>query len=124
MSLKNDAVLRSILRQQLMFGAFGFFALVSFSQMLYGVSFFIGVLMMTVNGWWLAKRFEKTTGLSVESSQRSLYAGAAVRFLALIAGLVLAHLIGLHLLLVAVGMFVAQAVVFVSALFMFGKKSV
>ena len=124
MSLKNDAVLRSILRQQLMFGVFGFFALVSIGQMLYGISFFFGVLMMAVNGCWLAKRFEKTSGLSVESSQRSLYAGAAVRFVALIAGLVLAHLIGFHLLLVAAGMFVAQAVVFISALRLFGKNSV
>jgi len=124
MSLQKDSALRSILRQQMVVGAFGFIALVSFSQVLYAISFFFGVLMMTVNGWWLAKRFEKTTGLSVESSQRSLYAGAAVRFLALIAGLMLAHLIGLHLLLVAAGMFVAQALVFLSALVLFGKNRV
>jgi len=124
MSLKNGSALRSILRQQLLIGAFGFIALVSFSQILYGISFFFGVLVMTINGWWLAKRFEKTAGLSAESSQRSLYAGAAVRFLALLAGLMLAHLIGFHLLLVAAGMFVAQTVVFVSALVMFGKNSV
>jgi len=122
MSLQKEAALRSILRQQLMLGVLGFLALAAFAQILYAISFFCGVLMMVANGWWLARRFEKTTGLSVESSQRSLYAGAAVRFMSLIAGLLLAQLIGLHLLLVAAGMFVAQVLVFVSALMLFGKE--
>jgi len=122
MSLQKKAALRSIFRQQIILGSLGFFALAVFSHVLYAISFFCGVVMMAANGWWLARRFEKTIGLSVESSQRSLYAGAAIRFVSLIVGLVLANLIGLHLLLVAAGMFIAQVVVFVSALVLFGKE--
>jgi len=110
------------LRLQLVLGALGFLALAALSQINYALSFLCGVLLMAVNGWWLARRLDKTGGLDVEAGQRSLYAGAAIRFVALIAGLLLAHVIGLHLLLVAAGMFVAQASVFVSALMLFGKE--
>jgi len=113
--VKKSALVR-ILRQQMIIGLLGFVVLATMVQMDYALSFLWGVALMTANSWWLARRFEKTTGLSVESSQRSLYAGAVIRFVSLLAGLLLAHLIGLHLLLVAAGMFVAQAVVFVSAL--------
>jgi len=64
----------------------------------------------------------KTNGLSVEAGQRSLYAGAAIRFVSLIVGLLLAYAMGLHLLLVAAGMFVAQTVIFISALVGFKRE--
>ncbi len=116
MSLKQGSSLMGLLRLQFVVGVFGFLALSTFSQMNYALSYACGVLLMVANGWWLAIRIDKTVGLDVESSQRSLYAGAVIRFVSLIAGLLLAQLIGLHLLLVAAGMFVAQVVVYVAAL--------
>jgi len=116
MSVIEKPALRRILRLQLVLGIMVFLALAVIGQIHYALSFLCGVLLMAVNGWWLARRLDQSSGLGVEAGQRSLYAGAAIRFIALIAGLLLAHMIGLHLLLVAAGMFVAQASVFVSAL--------
>jgi len=103
-------------------GALVFICLAAFGQMVYAVSLFYGVAVMAGNAWWLARRLDGTNGLDVYAGQRSLYAGAALRFIALIAVLLLAHLIGLHLLAVAAGMFVAQAVVFISAMKEFKRE--
>ena len=80
-----------------------------------------GVVLMVANAVWLAHRLEKTASLDVGAGQRSLYQGAAIRFVALLAGLFLAQFLNLHLLIVAGGMFLAQAVVFLCALFGFMK---
>jgi len=124
MSVTEKSSLRRLLRLQLVLGTLGFSMLATLSQMNYALSFLCGVLLMAVNGWWLARRLDKTSGLGVEAGQQSLYAGAAIRFIALIAGLLLAHVAGLHLLLVAAGMFVAQVSVFVLALAGFRKECV
>ena len=122
MVAKLEHPMRNILRLQIVVGVFGALALVVFGYTLFAASFFCGVAMMAANGWWLAVRLEKTNGLNVEAGQRSLYAGAAIRFVSLIVGLLLAYAMGLHLLLVAAGMFVAQTSVFVSALVGFKRE--
>jgi len=116
MSLQKESAFIRIFRLQVVVGVVGFLLLAAFGQVIYALSFLYGVLMMTANGWWLARRLDGVDGLSAEAGQRLLYAGAAIRFVSLIAGLILAHVIGLHLLWVASGMFVAQAVIFISAL--------
>lgn len=116
MTLEKTTAYARIARLQVTVGILGLLALMAFGQAGYGFAFIYGVALMMVNGWWLAKRLEKTKGLDVQAGQRSLLAGAALRFAALIAGLALGFLIGLHLLAVAAGMFVAQVVVFFSAL--------
>jgi len=122
MDLHRKSPQTRILRLQIVAGVTGSMALAVFGQTVYALSFLSGVMLMAVNGWWLARRLDQTDGLTVEAGQRSLYAGAVVRFVALLAGLLLAQLIGLHLLLVAAGMFIAQAVVFVSALAGFSRE--
>jgi hypothetical protein len=124
MPVKEVSSLRRMLRLQILLGALGCLTLVALGQINHALSFLCGVLLMAVNGWWLAMRLDKASGLGVEAGQRSLYAGAAIRFVALIAGLLLAHVAGLHLLLVAAGMFVAQVSVFVLALAGFREECV
>ncbi len=122
MALYKQSSPAQLLRRQFVAGVLGFLALAAAGQLAWAVSLLGGVLLMAGNGYWLARRLEQTDGLDVEESQRSLYVGAAARFAALLAALLVAQLVGLHLLLVAAGMFFAQAVVFVSALIGFGKE--
>ncbi len=118
---EENAVLKRIFIMQLVAGFFGLLVLLVVGRIEYALSYVFGVVLMTANGYWLASRLAKTGGLSIEAGQRSLYAGAAIRFVSLIAGLLLAHLLGFHLLLVAAGMFIAQAVVFMVALVGLGR---
>ncbi len=122
MTLQKEAAFQRIFRLQMLFGLVGFLLVAALSEIVYALSFLCGVMMMAANGWWMAKRLAGIDGLSVESAQRSLYAGAAMRFVSLIAGLLVAQMIGLHLLGVASGMFVAQAVIFISALVGFKRE--
>jgi len=108
---------RAIVRLQLCLGLVGFLILMLYGQMGYAFAYAYGVTLMAVNGMWLAGRLGKVQGLDVRAGQQSLYAGAAMRFVALIAGLLLAHMLSLHLLLVAIGMFMAQMGLFIYALF-------
>jgi hypothetical protein len=108
-------------RLQLVVGFFGFAGLVLAGRIEFAFALLYGVVLMVVNAAWLAHRFRKTASLDVGASQRSLYQGAAIRFVALLAGLLLAQFLHLHLLIVAGGMFLAQAVVFACALSGFMK---
>jgi len=123
MDLQKKPPHARILRLQIIAGVAGSVAFEVFGQTVYALSFLSGVMLMAANGWWLAIRLDRTEGLGVEAGQRSLYAGAVVRFVALLAGLLLAQVIGLHLLLIAAGMFIAQVVVFVSALVGFNREN-
>jgi len=87
-----------------------------------GMAILFGVLLMVVNAIWLNRRMMATDGLDAEAGQRSLYSGAVFRFAGLFLGLLTAGAIGLHLLFVALGMFVAQSVMFFAALQRFGKE--
>jgi hypothetical protein len=77
-----------------------------------GLSVVYGVLFSLLNGVWLARRIERAGNMDHVSGQRVLYLGAAMRFLALLAVLVLAYALGLHLLAVAGGLLVAQLALF------------
>jgi len=110
-----------MIRLQLIVGFLGFAGLVLAGRVEFAFALLYGAVLMVVNAVWLARRLEKTVGLDAGSSQRSLYQGAAMRFVALLAGLFLAQFLNLHLLIVAGGMFLAQVVVFVCALFGFMK---
>ncbi len=116
MSLVKEAVIGKIVRIQLLVGAFGASGLVLFNQIEAAASLAYGVVMMVVNAVWLAKRLDRTQGMGAQAGKQSIYAGVALRFLALITALIMAYLAGLHLLMVAAGMFLAQAVIFISAL--------
>lgn len=109
-------------RLQLLVGLFGFAGLALAGRIEYGCALLYGVVLMVANAVWLAHRLEKTASLDIGAGQRSLYQGAAIRFVALLAGLFLAQFLNLHLLIVAGGMFLAQAVIFVCALFGFMKE--
>ncbi len=124
MSVIEKYSLSRIFRMQFVLGLVVFLLLAVIGQVNYAQSFLYGLLLMAVNGWWLARRLDKVSVLDVAAGQRSVYAGAAIRFVALIAALLVAYVIGLHLLLVAAGMFVAQVGVFVSALAGFKEEYV
>ena len=110
-----------IIRLQLLFGVLGFAGLVLVGRIEFASALLYGVVLMMANAAWLARRLEKAKSLDAGAAQRSLYAGAAIRFVALLTGLLLAHALSFHLLLVAGGMFMAQAVIFACALFGFMK---
>ncbi len=122
MALEKSTAFSNIFRTQAIVGTLGFVGLIVLTQAVYAFSLLYGACLMMGNAWWLAYRLEKTQGLEVEAGQRSLFAGAALRFVALIVALLVAQLIGLHLLIVAAGMFIAQAAVFVTALIEFKKE--
>lgn len=110
-----------MIRLQLVAGFLGFVGLVLAGRTEFAIALLYGVVLMVINAVWLARRLEKTADMDAEAGQRSLYQGAAIRFVALLAGLFAAHFLNLHLLIVAGGMFLAQVVVFVCALFGFMK---
>lgn len=122
MDLEKKHPLIRMLRLQIATGVLGFFVFVAAGQVIYALSFLSGVMLMAGNGWWLARRLDRTDGLSVEAGQQSLYAGAVFRFVSLLTALLLAHVIGLHLLLVAAGMFIAQALIFIYAIIGFNRE--
>lgn len=122
MSLVKQSAVGSIMRLQVLVGVLGFVVLALYGQMELALSLSYGVAMMVLNAIWLVVRLDKTRGMDAGSGTRSLYVGAVLRFVALIVGLGLAHFAGLHLLVVAAGIFIAQAVVFVSAVVGFRKE--
>jgi hypothetical protein len=111
----------NLVRLQLLAGVFGFFCLALAGRIEFAFALLYGVALMLANAAWLAHRLEKSASLDAAAGLRSLYMGAAVRFLALLAGLLLAYGLNLHLLVVASGMFLAQAIVFACAMTGFMK---
>jgi len=79
------------------------------------LAFAWGVVLAMVSGYFLARRVSQAAVTEARRGQRLLYAGAVWRFLGVLAGLVLAWGLGLHLLLVAAGMLLAQVVMFAVA---------
>ncbi|MDX8395384.1 MAG: ATP synthase subunit I [Mariprofundaceae bacterium] len=105
-------------------GILGFLVLLMAGYSAFAVAFFYGVLLMILNAWILARRLNQALEMSLEAIQRSIYAGAAIRFVVLIAGLLLGHFLGMHLMVVAVGMFMSQVLVYMLALIDLRKESV
>ncbi len=97
-------------------GGFGLilsFALACWLGLISGVSCLFGVALMFLNNLWLARRIADSGSLDAEGAKRLLYVGAVVRFFVLLIAMLLAYALGLHLLFVAAGIFLAQVVVFV-----------
>jgi len=78
-----------------------------------GVGF--GVLVTMLSSVLLGRRIDLAANVQPENGQRMLYAGAVSRFIMVLAALMLAHGLGLHLLAVAAGMLLAQIAMFVYA---------
>jgi len=78
----------------------------------FGLAVLYGAVFASLNSLWLARRVERAVRADHVSGQRILYLGAILRFLLLLAALLLAHVLGLHLLAVAGGLLVAQLAVF------------
>lgn len=72
------------------------------------LSMIYGQLLMSVMAWLVHKKLNQTAKLSIEQEQKSLLKSAGIRFVLVIILLYIAHLIGLHLLGVAAGMFLGQ----------------
>jgi len=113
----------SIIRMQILLGVIGFLLMALLGLVVYAASYVYGIGLMVVNGCWLAFRLARAGELAAEDGQQLLYVGAAFRFLALIAGLLMAQLLGLHLLVVAAGMFAAQAVLFIFTVCEYSKAT-
>jgi len=104
------------MRKQLIVGLVVAAGCALFAGLMVGAAVLFGVLLMIGNAAWMSNRLLATQGLDEEAGQQSLYKGAALRFAGLLLGLLMAGAMGLHLLFVALGMFVAQAVLFFAAL--------
>ncbi|MDQ6959875.1 MAG: ATP synthase subunit I [Mariprofundaceae bacterium] len=74
-----------------------------------------GVLMAMLNSFCLAARCQRAGEADKANGQRLLYTGAVLRFLGVLAALLLAYGLGLHLLAVAGGMLLAQIALFAYA---------
>ncbi len=77
-----------------------------------GLAVAYGSGVAVANALWLARGVARAACAEEATAQRILYLGAVSRFLGLVAALVLAHVLGLHLLAVAGGLLVAQLAVF------------
>jgi hypothetical protein len=82
-----------------------------------------GVLLAMGSGYFLARRLSRAALAGAERGRSLLHAGAAWRFLGVLAGLALAWALGLHLLVVAAGMLLAQLVMFVVAALGAGRSA-
>jgi len=78
-----------------------------------GVGF--GVLVTMLSSVLLGWRIDAAANAQPEHGQRMLYAGAVSRFVVVLAALMLAYGLGLHLLAVAAGMLLAQIAMFIYA---------
>jgi len=107
----------SIIRMQILLGVIGFLLMALLGLVVYAASYVYGIGLMVVNGCWLAFRLARAGELAAEDGQQLLYVGAAFRFLALIAGLLMAQLLG------PAGMFAAQAVLFIFTVCEYSKAT-
>jgi len=79
----------------------------------FGVGF--GVLVAMFSALLLGRRIDAAVVAQPEIGQRMLYAGAVLRFVAVLLALFLAYWLGLHLLAVAAGILLAQIAMFAYA---------
>ena len=103
---------RATIKWQLIFGLVAAVGAAIWLGPLFGLAVLYGAAFAVANSLWLARRVERAAVLDQVAGQRVLYLGAVLRFVALLCGLVLAHLLGLHLLAVAGGLLVAQLALF------------
>ncbi|TLS77065.1 hypothetical protein FE236_04545 [Mariprofundus erugo] len=85
-----------------------------------GFSCLFGSVLMASGSWELARRLASSSvSVGADDLQGSLYRGAALRFVLILAGLAVAFLLGLDLPAVAGGMFAAQVLFYFASLKMY-----
>ena len=103
---------RATIKWQMILGLIATVGVAIWLGLWFGLAVLYGVAFASLNSFWLARRVERAAVLDQITGQRILYLGAVLRFVALLGALVLAHLLGLHLLAVAGGLLVAQLALF------------
>ena len=103
---------RATIKWQMILGLIATVGVAIWLGLWFGLAVLYGVVFASLNSFWLARRVERAAVLDQITGQRILYLGAVLRFVALLGALVLAHLLGLHLLAVAGGLLVAQLALF------------
>lgn len=103
-----NAGIRGVLRWQAVAGVAGSVIIAVWAGAVLMLSLTYGVVLTMLNSFFLAARCRRAGETDKEDGQRLLYTGAMLRFLGVLAGLLLAYALGLHLLGVAGGMLLAQ----------------
>ena len=103
---------RATIRWQMILGLVAAAAVAVWLGPKFGLAVLYGAAFATLNSLWLARRVARAAVLDQVTGQRILYLGAVLRFVSLLGALILAHLLGLHLLAVAGGLLVAQLALF------------
>jgi len=107
--------IRGVLWWQALAGMAGSIAVATGFGVVLMLSLVYGVLLTMFNSFFLACRIQRVGKADKASGQRLLYTVAVWRFLGVLAALLLAYGLGLHLLLVAGGMLLAQIALFAYA---------
>jgi len=110
----NPAI-RGTLFWQAIAGLAGSVAVAIWLNTVLALSLAYGVLLIMLNSFFLATRCQRAGEADKVNGQRLLYTGAVLRFLGMLAALLLAYGLGLHLLAVAGGMLLAHIVLFAYA---------
>jgi len=113
--ISMNAAFRKVLFWQVIAGMLGSAVIAICSGAALSIGFAYGVLLMMLNGVFLAARVRRASAADSENGQRLLYAGAVLRFMGVMVALMLAYRLGLYLLVVAAGMLVAQVTLFIYA---------
>ncbi len=107
--------IRGVLFWQAVAGVVGSVAVAIWFNAVLVLSLACGVLLTMFNGFFLACRIRHAGGVDGENGTRLLYTGVVFRFVGVLAVLLLAYGLGLHLLVVAGGMLLAQIALFAYA---------
>jgi len=107
--------IRGVLCWQAVAGLAGSIAVAIWFDAVLMLSLAYGVLLTMFNSFFLASRVQRAGEADKVNGQRLLYTGAVLRFLGMLAALLLAYGLGLHLLAVAGGMLLAQIALFAYA---------
>jgi len=116
-----NAAIRGVLCWQMVAGLAGSMVVVMLLGPMLMLSLAYGVLLTMLNSFLLASRVRRACEADKASGQSLLYAGAVTRFTGILAALLLAYGLGLHLLAVAGGMLLAQIALFAYAASHAGK---
>jgi len=112
---KSPITLQAALFWQFGFGLAGCFVAGFYFDVRIALDVGFGVLVTMLSSVLLGRRIDTAANAQPDHGQRMLYAGAVSRFVVVLAALILAHGLGLHLLAVAAGMLTAQIAMFVYA---------
>jgi len=110
----NDYI--GICRHQISAGVILMAVLALAGEYVLAASCLFGALLMAAGSWELARRLKASEALDADGVQASLYKGAVLRFMLILAGLATGFLLGLSLPAIAGGMFAAQVLFYIASL--------